>query len=331
MNPSLELCGKTVAITGASGYLGSAIADSLVASSISTLAISRKELIPRPGMMSIRADVNSYECWTSIVEQAQVIFHLAGNTSVYKALKAPAESLNSTLLPLDHLIKAAQELGRRPRVVFSSTATVYGLTEKFPVAETADPCPITAYDLHKLFAEQQLAMATRLGILDGVSLRLANVYGPSSSLSSAVDRGILNKVAALATRQNKPVIYGDGKYLRDYVYIADVVNAFLHAGVLPGIGGSVFNVASGIGITLRKAFETVIDQATQATGHHVALASEPWPANTNPIEFRNFVASIDSFKSATGWKPAVGLREGIGLLIADMTARWNDKADTHRR
>ena len=321
MTPLSELRGKTVAITGASGYLGSAIADILVSSSIPTLGISRKKVAPRRGMTAMRADINNYECWKTIVQQSQVIFHLAGNTSVYEASKSPTESLNSTLVPLDHLAKAARELGRRPRVVFSSTATVYGLTETFPVAETVEPRPITAYDLHKFFAEQQLAMATRLGILDGVALRLSNVYGPSSSRNSAVDRGILNKVAAMAMRQNGPVIYGDGASLRDYVFIGDVVSAFLHAGALPGVGGRIFNVASGTGITLRQAFETVIDQAMQATGNRVAMTSQPWPENANPIEFRNFVASIDGFKHATGWQPTVCLREGIGLLIAAMTER----------
>jgi len=330
VNPLLELCGKTVAITGASGYLGSAIADILVSSSIPTLGISRRELAPRCGMTAMRADINSYECWKTIVHQCQVIFHLAGNTSVYEAANSPTESLNSTLVPLDHLAKAARELGRRPRVVFSSTATVYGLTDMFPVEETVEPMPVTAYDLHKFFAEQQLAMATRLGILDGVALRLANVYGPSSSRSSAVDRGILNKVAAMAMRRSDPVIYGDGTSLRDYVFIGDVVSAFLHAGAVPGIGGRVFNVASGTGITLRQAFETVIDEAMQSTGDRVAMTSRPWPENANPIEFRNFVASIDSFKRATGWQPAVGLRDGIGLLIADMTVCQRINADTHR-
>lgn len=317
MDPLPELRGKTVAITGASGYLGSAIAALLEASSIRTLGVSRKKLAARRGMTFLRADIKNYECWETIVRHAQVIFHLAGNTSVYEASKFPVESLASTLLPLEHLVRAARQLGRRPRVVFASTATVYGLTEVLPVAETAEPMPITVYDMHKLFAEQQLAMATRLGLLESVVLRLANVFGPSSSASSAEDRGILNKIVAMAVQNQDLAIYADGNYLRDYVFIDDVVDAFLRAGSTPELGGRVFNVASGIGTTLRQAFELVVDQAAQSTGQRVAITSRPWPKNANPIEFRNFVASIESFKRASGWRPRAGLREGVGLLIAD--------------
>lgn len=317
MDTKHELGGKTVAITGVSGYLGSAIADTLNVSSIRTLGVSRKELPTRRGMTLLRADINDYECWETIVRQSQVIFHLAGNTSVYEASKFPAESLASTLLPLEHLVRAARQLGRRPRVVFASTATVYGLTEVLPVAETAEPMPITVYDMHKLFAEQQLAMATRLGLLESVVLRLANVFGPSSSASSAEDRGILNKIVTMAVQNQDLAIYADGNYLRDYVFIDDVVDAFLRAGSTPELGGRVFNVASGIGTTLRQAFELVVDQAAQSTGQRVAITSRPWPKNANPIEFRNFVASIESFKRASGWRPRAGLREGVGLLIAD--------------
>jgi nucleoside-diphosphate-sugar epimerase len=313
-----ELREKTVAITGASGYLGSAIAAALESSSIRTLGVSRKELAPRRGMKLLRADINNYECWETIVGQAQVIIHLAGNTSVYEAAKFPAKSLASTLLPLEHLARAARLLGRRPRVVFASTATVYGLTGILPVAETAEPLPITVYDLHKHFAEQQLVMATRLGLLESVVLRLANVFGPSLGASSMEDRGILNKITGMALRRNDITVYGDGNYLRDYVFIDDVADAFLRAGSEPDLGGRVFNVASGTGTTLRQAFERIVEQAAQMTGQRVVMVARPWPEDANPIELRNFVASVESFKRVSGWQPRISLREGIGLLIEDM-------------
>lgn len=315
------LNGKTIAITGASGYIGSAIADALTKHSGSILRISRKELTPKTGMRTVQADIRKFECWLDIVRQADVIFHLAGNTSVYAAAKDPAESLNATLLPINHLVHAASELRRGPRVVFSSTATVYGLTNELPVAETLAPCPITVYDLHKLFAEQQLALATHQGVLEGVSLRLANVYGPSSSASSADDRGVLNRITAMALEQRNLKIYGDGNHLRDYVYIDDVVDAFLLAGVAPKLGGMAFNVATGTGTTLRRAFELVVDQTALATGKRIDTEFHPWPSDADPIEFRHFVASIASFSAATGWWPKVNLDGGVRLLIADYLNR----------
>src|SRR5687767_14975103 len=91
---------RTVAVTGASGYIGSVLLDRLAARSLNILRISRLELAPRAGMQSLTADIKTSDCWRAIVESADVIFHLAGNTSVYAAADNPAESLMSTVLPI---------------------------------------------------------------------------------------------------------------------------------------------------------------------------------------------------------------------------------------
>jgi len=312
-----ELNGKVVAITGASGYIGSALSNALTKHDVEILSVSRQEIVSRTGDKSIKADVRTPDCWIELVEQADVIFHLAGNTSVYAAAKNPVDSLNSTVLPITHLVSAVKKVNRKPRVVFASTATLYGLNEQFPITESTEPEPITVYDLHKYFAEQQLALASNHGLLESVSLRLANVYGPSANDCSATDRGILNKVTTVAMQGKDLTIYGDGNYLRDYVYIDDVVNAFLLAGQAPGIQARSFIVASGVSNTLKEAFELVTEQAAIVTGKKVHLNYAAWPAGADAIEYRNFKASNDGLVSATGWQPTITLEEGVKLLIAE--------------
>jgi UDP-glucose 4-epimerase len=320
-----NLNGKTVAVTGASGYIGSALVDALVKCSCKVIRISRRDLVPQSDTHTIKADIRSATTWVEIVAKADVIYHLAGNTSVYEAAKNPAESLNSTLLPIVHLMKAAQERKCKPRVVFASTVTVYGLTPELPASETVKPEPITVYDLHKLFAEQQLALATKQGVLDSVTLRLANVYGPSTSASSADDRGILNRVIAAAVQGNDLMVYGGGNYLRDYVYITDVVSAFLMCGANPHFGGQSFNVASGVGTTVKQAFELVGILAGNATGHAVGVKFVDWPKGVASIEFRKFVADIKKYVDATGWRPIVSLEHGIYEMISDYIERERKK------
>jgi len=189
---------KTVAITGASGYLAAAIVRALMNTSARILRVSRRDLQPIEGSETLKADVAEYDCWREIVSKSDIIFHLAGNTSLQRAKNDPIYSLTSTVVPVTCLMAAAQAESHVPRVIFASTATVYGSTNKLPVSEDNATIPITNYDLHKLFAEKQLELASKHGILDGVSLRLANVYGPSASASSDDDRGILNKVTKLA-------------------------------------------------------------------------------------------------------------------------------------
>jgi nucleoside-diphosphate-sugar epimerase len=307
---------KKIAVTGANGYIGAALVNALTKYSSQILCISRRELKPMKNTLSLKADIRTNDCWPEIVERADIIFHLAGNTSVYAAANDPSESLASTLFPITHLIRAAQEVGCKPRVIYASTATVYGLTEKtIPVNETFEPKPITVYDLHKYFAEKQLALATQLGLIEGVSLRLANVYGSSASVSSAEDRGILNKVTSMAMQGKDISLYGGGNYLRDYVFIDDVVSAFMLAGLSDEVGDGVFNVATGNSVSVREAFNLVALMVENNTGHKVQLKTVPWPEGANPIDFRNYVANIKSISATLGWHPLISLEAGIGRMI----------------
>lgn len=307
------LKGKAVVVTGASGYIGSELVNALVKQRCKIIRVSRSDLSPLPDVITIKADICNPDVWSDIVSHADIVYHLAGNTSSNQAASYPVLSLNSTLLPINHLIKAAQEQQRKPRVVFASTATVYGLTSILPVAETVIPNPVSVYDMHKLFAEKQLALATQLGLLEAVSLRLANVYGPSSGKSSAADRGIINSVTSMAIQGKALTLYGDGNYLRDYVYITDVVNAFLLASVSSHIYGESFNIASGIGTLIRHVFSLIASEVGKITGCVVEISSTPWAADISPIEKREFIANINKFKNATNWNPSININQGIIL------------------
>jgi nucleoside-diphosphate-sugar epimerase len=283
--------------------------------------VSRSNLDSSGHTKTIKADVCNEDTWANIVQQADIIYHLAGNTSVYEAAKNPAESLCSTLLPLNFLINAAQKHQCKPRVIFASTATVYGLTPQSPVAETFEPRPITVYDLHKLFAEQQLALAAQQGILENISLRLANVYGPSTGVSSANDRGILNKVTAMALQGKDLIIYGDGNYLRDYVYIDDVVRAFIAAGFKKDAGSGVFNVSTGKSVSVGDAFKLVAMRAEIIIGSRVNVKYSPWPNSTSEIEFRNYISDVSSISDKLGWRPTTTLESGIDNMISKIGER----------
>jgi len=306
---------KTVAVTGASGYLASALIEALQEVSVHILRVSRQDLPTISGTEALKADVRTRECWEKIISKADVIFHFAGNTSVYAAEENPADSLNSTVLPVTHLVAAAQASRHKRLVVFASTATVYGLTNDLPVSEDVVPKPVTNYDLHKLFAERQLELATTQGFLEGVSLRLANVYGPSSNNSSSDDRGVLNKITRMALQGDNLKVFGDGDYIRDYVYIDDVVRAFMVAGIEKKLVGKSFNVASGHGVTVQEVFRLVAERVEKLKETRVNVENTPWPDDPDPIEFRNFVADITSLQNLTDWHPMITLNEGVDRMV----------------
>lgn len=317
MNASNGFSGKTVAVTGASGYIGFALVDALLKYSCRVLRVTRGNAPFIPGCELISGDIREENVWGQIAKEADIIFHLASNTSLNFAEIDPINSLCSTLIPFHHMIKYAKFFGRKPRVVFASTATVYGLASYFPVDENVSPRPISTYDLHKLYAEKQIEMATEQGVLEGVSLRLSNVYGPSVGKSSSSDRGILNKLTAMAFKGIDLTLFGDGKNIRDYVYIDDVVGAFLLAGVSDQVIGKSFNVGSGVGISLRGAFDLVAAEVSKLSGTSINVCNKAWPENTPLIEKRDFVANINLFKNLTGWTPSVSFKRGVALMASE--------------
>jgi nucleoside-diphosphate-sugar epimerase len=308
--------GRTVAVTGASGYIAGELIDELSGQNCRVLRVSRQALTSRSGIdADIIGDIAEPEIWLSIVERADVIFHLAGNTSVYGAEKDPLLSLRSIVIPIVHLIAAAKKMDKRIRVVLAGTATQFGLTECLPVNETARDHPITVHDLHKLFAEKELLLATQTDWIAGTCLRLANVYGPSAGRYSSSERGVLNKVVQAALAGNHIQVFGDGQQIRDYTYLSDAVEAFLATGSNDRTVGRYFVVGTGRGVTVADAFAAAARIADRATGRTTVIRKVPWPNGLSKIETRSFIADASAFSAATGWRPRIGLEEGIERTV----------------
>ena len=306
---------STFTVIGASGYIGSKLVNKLTDSGCNVIRSSRRDTITNGDSEFVMAELDSLDFWLNIVEKSDVIIHLAGNTSINVANDNPALDLNSSVVPIYRLIEACKILRKRPRVVFASTVTAYGFTDNLPVSEATAENPESFYDLHKFFVERQLVLATKLNICDGVSLRLANVYGPSSANSSANDRGILNKIIGLALAGDIVSLYGGGNYIRDYIYIDDVVDAFILASISSKSAGEVFNVGSGVGTSVRDAFNAVTQEVYRQTNKIIEMKDMPWPENSPKIDMRNFTASIKKAHTCLGWSPKVSLQAGIATTV----------------
>ena len=305
---------KVIAVTGGSGYIGSKIINKLRKYNCKIIRTSRNMLAPIDGIEDKILDLNSKESWLELVSTADIIFHLSGNTSIAFAEENVNESLMSNLLPIHNLVYASKKLKRSPRIVYASTVTVYGLTDVFPVEESKTPNPITKYDLHKFYAEQELSLASQNKILNPIILRLANVYGPSISESRSKDRGILNKLTRMRFEGKNIQIYGYGNNIRDYVYIDDVVDAFLHASIIDS-AENIFNVASGVGTKLKQVFRLISLEVEKHTGVSAIVEKIDWPKDINEIEKRNFIGSVQRIKAVSEWSPNISLEKGIKFLV----------------
>jgi UDP-glucose 4-epimerase len=305
---------KVVVVTGGSGYIGSALINKLQKYNCKIIRTCRGTLNPIDGVQDKILDLTKKESWVEIMSTADIIFHLAGNTSIAFAEENIDDSLLSNLLPIANLVYASKKLKRSPRVVYASTVTVYGMTDFNPVTEEVIPRPVSVYDLHKLYVEQHLTMANNQGFLNAKSLRLANVYGPSLSESGSKDRGILSKITQACMQGDTINAYGGGDYLRDYIYIDDVVDAFLYV-CISDSPDTVINVASGVGTTVKEVFQMISDEVEKNKAVCCNIKDVDWPENINIIEKRNFIASNDKLKSMPGWKVNTPLKTGIQRLV----------------
>lgn len=307
--------GKTVVITGASGYIASALVERLAGVAAKVIRVSRGALPPLLGCTDIAGDVSESATWRRALPGADSVFHLAAQTSFYKSAEDPDADFRANVLPMRHLLETCRRDGSRPIIVFSGSTTEAGLPVTTPVDESHPDAPITVYDLHKLLSEKLLEGYSRQGYSRGTTLRLSNVYGPGPKSSSA-DRGILNAIIARALRGDRLTVYGDGAPVRDYLYIDDMAAAFLAAGSgIEALNGHHFVMGSGRGVSLLDSFRLVAERVKARTGRVVEVVSVPEPAGLSPIESRRFVADASAFRKATGWAPEVSLENGIDRAI----------------
>lgn len=304
------------AITGANGYIGSKLVAKLKKKRITlNLFASKIQNYKEKNIFSYKFKINDKKCWKKIILESDVIFHLAGNTSVYFAKKNNKKNYNVTVQPIKDIIHVCKKYKRKPLIIFTSTATVYGLKKKFPVNESTKTLPITTYDKHKFLAEKMLINASNKKILSCVNVRLSNVYGPSNVSVSSNDRGIINKVCMNALKGNDIYLFGGGEYFRDYIYIDDVVDALIKIALSKNLKRKKYNICSGIGTTLFDTFKLIILKAKKTVKSKSIIINKKWPMNIELIEKRNFIGDNTNLKNDLKWSPKINLENGIVKTI----------------
>ncbi len=311
---------KNILITGGAGYIATNLIAQLCEIDCHIIRVDQPgiQFTPFIGKFTfhdIEADIRENTIWDKLLDDIDIVFYFAAQTSVYVAEQDPIKDLATNVMPMLSLLEACRKKKINPIILFSGTATEAGLTECLPVNENCPDHPITVYDIHKLMAENYLKYYTRIGIIRGVVLRLANVYGPGPKSSSA-DRGVLNMMIRKALQGKTLTVYGDGDYFRDYIYIEDVVRAFKNAVEnIDTTAGKHFVIGSGEGYTILQAISLVAERTAIKTGNRVPVVKIDPPSLLSPIEFRNFVADTNQYTKSTGWKAQYSLMEGIDATI----------------
>jgi nucleoside-diphosphate-sugar epimerase len=305
---------KTVVITGARGYIGSALAEKLANQGHVLRLVSRSLATPPAGSAGVEyctADLRDPHSWAGLLRGADAVVHLSSRTDLRVAESNPADDNDVNVRPVHALVEAAQTADRPPTVVFASAVTIAGPRPQIPVDEAAPNKPCSVYDRHKLAGEMILGQATARGIVRACSLRLSNVYG-YGGVSINANRGIVNLMLSRAVTGEPLTLYGQGAYMRDFIHVDDVVDAFRRAIAAPGVcDGQHYVIASGRSHTLAEAYELIAEVALEQIGCRIEIVRVREPADLHPIERRDFVGDSRAFQERTGWCPQFALRAGI--------------------
>lgn len=306
---------NTIVITGAGGYIGGLLCKRLADEGHAVRIVSRSAVAPAANagakIEQVQADLRDEASWRAVLDGADAVAHLSSRTDLRAAEANPAEDDNLNVEPVRALVRAAAHLHNAIPVVFASTVTIVGIDPVNPVDEQTSDRPCSVYDRHKLESEWILGDATQRGLLRSCTLRLSNVYGYGGSSVNA-NRGILNVMLSRALRGEPLTLFGAGAYIRDYVHVDDVVDAFCRALTARGAcNGRHYVIASGRGHTLAEAYGLIKDAALEHAARHVDIRHVPEPADLQPIERRNFIGNPQLFSQSTGWTPRFDLSGGI--------------------
>ncbi len=311
---------KKVLITGGLGFLGSNLAHRLCDYGADiTLYTKTTNKIKNVKEISskvkiIRGDITDYELLSDLIADMDLIFHLAAQTSNISSMESPFFDLDVNVKGTLTILEASKKKNPNVSIVSVGTVTQVGKPILLPVSESHYELPLTIYDAHKMTCEKYFKIYHTAFGLKTVFLRLATIFGERQEINNP-RTGVTNSIIAKALRSEPIKIFGRGDFLRDYVYVENVVDALLCTGSNTSIAGESFQVATGTGIQFIDMVKTVISAVKELTGRNAYYEHVPWPSDWKAVDIGNFVGSYDKLKKATGWFPRIRFEEGIKRTV----------------
>ena len=308
--------GSRVLITGGAGFIGSHLVERLssrnvvsVLDDLSTGSLRNLEGI-REQVHVKRASILQPKGLASAMKDQQVVYHLAAKTSVPESVRKPDEYWRTNVEGTLHVLKAAVDAGAK-RVVFISSAAVYGNTEANPKVETMRPAPASPYATTKMVGEFACEEISSLKGIETVVARVFNAYGPRQDPTSPY-AGVIAKFCASLAGNGSIEVHGDGEQTRDFLYVGDLAEALELAGE-KAVAGQVFNIGSGAATSMNEVAR-ILSEITVTPIRAVRKESREG-------DVRHSRADIEKAVDRLGFTPRTSLREGLERTLADYRTR----------
>jgi UDP-glucose 4-epimerase len=308
-----------VLVTGGAGFIGSHVADALVARGDEVVVVDNLSA-GRAGRLDSRMSLHKVSitdagALAAVAEEsrADLICHLAAQIDVRASVDYPADDAQANVVGTVNVLEAARRVGAR--VLFASSGgALYGRDAPIPSREDVLALPESPYGIAKYCAECYIGLYNRLHETSHSVLRLANVYGPRQD--PAGDAGVITIFCASVLSSARPTIFGDGTQTRDYVYVGDVVTAFLAAADRGRPG--TWNIGTGVEISVLDLMGIIAGIAGRPL--------KPRFAPARPGELARSSLAVDRAAGELGWRALTPLAGGIGRLYRWIEAGAPDRA-----
>jgi nucleoside-diphosphate-sugar epimerase len=306
-----------VLVTGGAGFIGSSIADALLADGhevrvLDDLSTGFAENVPARAEL-IEGGVADPDAVAKAVDGVELVYHLAAHRAVLRSVEDPLSTDTANTHGTLTVLKGALDAGAR-RLVYASSSSVYGLNPPMPTPETAMPQPRSPYAVTKLAGEHYCRVFAELYGMETAVFRYFNVFGPRQRPDSAYAAVIPLFIEALRAGE-PPTVHGDGGQSRSFTYIDDVVAANLAVAAAPAAAcqGDIYNIAGDESYSLNDllgALATILD-----------VVPKPVYGTPRPGDIRDSRADVSRARTALGFEPVVGFEDGLRRAVDWFVAR----------
>jgi UDP-glucose 4-epimerase len=294
-------------VTGGAGFIGSNVVGLLLGEGNEAVVLDdissgyEENLYDEAGF--VRGDVTDRDVVDSAMSGCEVVFHLAASVGNTRSIDDPARDSQVNAIGTVNVLESARAHGIR-RVVFSSSAGIFGELKTLPIREDHPQDPDSPYGVSKLAAEKMCLVYNKLYGMSNVCLRYFNVYGLRQRYDAYGN--VIPIFAERILRGSEVAIFGDGEQTRDFVNVADVARANYLAGTTDGVRG-VFNLGSGSRITIND-LARMMAELSGTTPRIIHGAPRPG-------DVRDSLADIGAAAEAFGFRPSVALEDGLRVYL----------------
>lgn len=311
--------GKKVLVTGGLGFVGSNLCIKLVEFGAEVLIVDN--MLPREGgnLFNIEpvkdkvkiniSDIRNATSMNHLVKGMDYIFHIAGQVNHVDSVKNPLNDLSINVEGTLIIMEALRMENPDAKVIFTGTRGEYGSSLKLPVAESHAINPIGIYAITNFAAERIVLTYHNLHNIKSVCLRITNTYGPRHQMAHD-EYGVFNWFIRRAMDNEIIPLFGDGRILRDYLYIDDLTESLVSTALSDNVYGEVYNIGTGVPLSFIDLAKKIIEISGKGKVDYTEFTTE-----RKALEPGDYYADITKIKNAISWQPKTSLEEGIRKTI----------------